>query len=785
MVALSSNLRRQLERTVVQARDLAEEGSRAALEVLAVGEPEPFTHMDSELRALRRRLRAHARQLGDRPTPTGAHGIERLVHECAYEHWHAMLFARFLAENDLLIEPETDTAVTLDECEELAAEEEADKWLLAARFAQRMLPQVFRPDHPVFGVVLAREHRLKLESMVEILPSAVFKASDALGWVYQFWQSNNKDKVNRAELKIGADELPAVTQLFTEPYMVQFLLHNTLGAWWAAHHSDALANGAASEEELRRRGSIPGVPLEYLRFVRTEDANGDVRWQPAAGTFDHWPEHLRELKVIDPCCGSGHFLVAVLSMLVPMRMALEGLNARDAVDAVLRDNLHGLELDARCVELAVFAVALAAWGWPGAGGYRPLPNVNIAHSGRAVGASRESWTALASAPGNLRVALGWMYDAFKNAPLLGSLLNPAATEATKIVDWPVLSESLTQALVLEQPDERREAAVAAHGLAKAAELLVGQYHWVVTNVPYLARGKQIGVLRDFCERHYGLAKQDLATVFLERCLDYCGEVGTTSLVLPQNWLFLAGYSKFRQKLLRTEAWHLLARLGPGAFETISGEVVKAILFVLSRDRRDSHVLGLLSEPGGCCEMSSLDVSEHAPASEKSRQLREAEVRHFEQAGQLNNPDAIVAPEVDQSSLRMWEFAQCVQGTSTGDNPRFIRRFWERMSRGSFSYFQMPSTTTVPYGGKECVVDWQGVCSCPSSAIRGEQAWTSKGIALGQMQSIPSTLYGGTYFSNSTPVVVAQKTADLPALWCYCSSPEFGVCIAKTEPKAQR
>ena len=88
----------------------------------------------------------------------------------AYEHWHGMLFAHFLAENHLLIEPEMGVAISLNECEELAKEEDVDKWALAARFAHYMLPQVFRPDHPVFEVQLAREYRLKLEGLVAGLP---------------------------------------------------------------------------------------------------------------------------------------------------------------------------------------------------------------------------------------------------------------------------------------------------------------------------------------------------------------------------------------------------------------------------------------------------------------------------------------------------------------------------------------------------------------------------------------------------------------------------------------
>ena len=239
MRTLSTEYRKQLERTVIEARNIAEAGSRVVLEALAVQYHEPYVHMDGEQRTLRRRLRAHARQLGDRPDAgSGGHGIDHLVRECAYEHWHGMLFARFLAENHLLIVPEMSVAITLDECEALAKDEGVDKWRYAARLAHRMLPQVFRPDHPVFEVRYAREHRLKLESLVNGIPVEVFTATDSLGWAYQFWQTKRKGEVNRSEVKIGADELPAVTQLFTEPYMVQFLLHNSLGAWWVSRHMD-------------------------------------------------------------------------------------------------------------------------------------------------------------------------------------------------------------------------------------------------------------------------------------------------------------------------------------------------------------------------------------------------------------------------------------------------------------------------------------------------------------------------------------------------------------------
>ena len=655
MQPLDKDLRKDLEKTVKEARQVAEAAATAALEQFGVAEANPYPHLSESERELRRRLRVHGRQLGDtRDGQTQVQDCARLIEEIAYEHWHRMLFARFLAENDLLMYD--GVAVTLEDCDELASDEGlANGWELAARLAAKMLPQIFRIESPVFQLSLPPEHQHRLERLLAELPAPVFTASDSLGWVYQFWQAKKKDEVNASEVKIGARELPAVTQLFTEPYMVSFLLDNALGAWWAARRlSEADLRNAGSEQELREKAAIPGVPLDYLRFVRVPSPSagegqgeGEV-WQPAAGNFDDWPEHLADLKTLDPCCGSGHFLVAAFLMLVPMRMALEGLSAKEAVDAVLRDNIHGLELDQRCVELAAFALALTAWNYPNAGGYRMLPELHLACSGLSVSVAKEEWKQLGLGKQNLTIALDWLHDTFRDAPVLGSLLNPAKTQAAKLVQWHDLAGALEQALKQEQgPKEdqtaQQEVAVVAQGLAKAATLLAGQYQWVITNVPYLARGKQSERLRDFCEKHYPAAKNDLATVFLDRCLELCVQGGTASIVLPQNWLFLTSYKKFREKLLKNDTWHLIARLGSGAFETISGEVVKAILISLSRADSTEAVGELFgdaeSDEGNL--IRGVDVSEPQTAAEKAKHLQGAEVLVVNQKGQLNNPDSVL------------------------------------------------------------------------------------------------------------------------------------------------
>ena len=799
MLPLDKSLRNRLERTIKDARDIAEAAARASLEQLGVGVASAFNHLSEDERELRRKLRVHGRQLGDSLNGGKIQSMDRLIEEVAYEHWHRMLFARFLAENNLLMYD--GVAVTLEECAELAADDGLrNEWELAARLATAMLPQIFRPDSVVFAIHFPPEHQQRLEHLLADLVPEVFTASDSLGWVYQFWQAKKKDEVNASEVKIGARELPAVTQLFTEPYMVSFLLDNSLGAWWAARRLSATdLKNAASEEELRSKAAISGVSLEYLRFTKIpsplgvsqarlvagEEQGEGESWTPAAGTFDDWPEHLSELKTLDPCCGSGHFLVAALLMLVAMRMELEGLSAREAVDAVLRDNVHGLELDQRCVELAAFALALAAWRYPKSGGYRPLPELHLACSGLSVSVAKEEWKQLALDKHNLRIALDWMYDAFRDAPVLGSLLDPKRSPMPMGVSWEEVGPLLDQALQQEQSDEQQEAAVVAQGLTKAATLLAGQYSWVITNVPYLSRGKQDERLRDFCEKHYPAAKNDLATVFLDRCLELCVHGGTSSIVLPQNWLFLTSYKKFREKLLKNDTWHLIARLGPGAFETISGEVVKAILITLSRGNVAGQHGGLFAETDAVNLIRGVDVSEPRTAADKAAGLITAEIKQVEQAKQLENPDARVALENGEEGKLLENYAYSYHGLTSGDMPRMKFCLWEIVgAKNIWIPFQGTVNNSISFGGNEAILRWENgegsILELQGARKDGTGVWGGNGVLVSQMRALPVTAYNKFAFDNNTAVIIPNDESHLPAIWCFCYSPGYNEAVRQID-----
>jgi len=778
MQPLDRTLRSQLERSVRQARPVTEQAARAALDALGVADTSVPPHLDEEQRVLRRRLRAHARSLGD-TFRNGGSVPERLIAEVAYEHWHRMLFARFLAENDLLIYD--GVAITLEECAELAAEEGSGSgWALAARLAAKLLPQVFRIDSPVFALRLAPDDQRALESLLAGLAPEVFQASDSLGWVYQFWQADAKDRINQSEVKIGARELPAVTQLFTEPYMVSFLLDNALGAWWAAQRlTEADLRSASSEDELRRKAAIPGAPLEYLRFVRVPSPDPDKGeiWTPAAGRFEAWPEQLSELKVLDPCCGSGHFLVAVLLMLTPMRMELEELSASEAIDAVLRENLHGLEIDQRCVELAAFALALTAWRYPGAGGYRALPELHLACSGRPVTATKDEWKRLGLGRQNLSVALDWMHDAFHDAPVLGSLINPTKFLATKIIPWEELSRSLNQALQQEQTPEGQETAVVAQGLTKAATLLVEKFDLVITNVPYLKGGYHSPTLKTFLEEYYPRSKYDLAAVFVERSFDFLRRGGTSAIVTQQYWLFLKYYEKLREKLLRETQLGLIARLGPGSFETISGEVVNVCLQIVHNIMPSAGYIH-----------RGFEVSHVKRLSDKIAHIRGSDVLATIQHKNLTNPDMRISFELgSEENSRLSELADFGKGSVSGDGAHYLRKFWElnSISEGLKYWLNSPNTKELWSGRSDCILWGEGGHN-PEIEIgfahRGQRVFGKNGIAIGKAGSLRFTPYVGEIFDDNVAVISPYRKEMLDSIWGFCVSGKLDAEIRKLDKK---
>ena len=280
------------------------------------------------------------------------------------------------------------------------------------------------------------------------------------------------------------------------------------------------------------------------------------------------------------------------------------------------------------------------------------------------------------------------------------------------------------------------------------------------------------------------AKADLATAFVERCLEYCAEGGSSALVTPQNWLFLGSYKAFRERLLRQVTWNVVAKLGESGFE--SSQAAGAFTALL---------IHTTAPPGGRHKFVGLDASVQRVPKEKANLLKSEPCLAVSQGDQLRNPDARVSFETMGHHSLLEVFATNHQGLSTGDNPRFRRSFWEVPEFGAD---WEPEQSTVDdhmhYGGRSGILFWEegkgqlwrfgreNVDALHNVDRRGEEAWRKLGVAIMQMRALPATLYTGEKFDTNVAAIVPRNPAHLSAIWCFCKSPEFHAAVRRIDQK---
>ena len=739
MPVLSSKQRSKLEKAVIKARKLSEAGADNALEALAVHENEPYSHLNPDLRKLRNVLRAKGRLLGDVLKKDGKQSIYHLSYELAYEYWHKMLFAAFLEANGLLMHP-SGVAVSFEEVEELAPEEGyPNKWVAAAHYASEMLPAIFRVDDPLMQVEFSLNDRIALETLLDELDDQIFEADDALGWVYQYWQSEAKEKINESGDKIDGEKLPAVTQLFTEHYMVQFLIDNTIGAWWVHRNPD----------------KTPPVEFEYLRTL--DDGT------PAAGGFEGWPVAVGELTCMDPCMGSGHFITSLFKVLTPLRMEDENLSKEEATDAVITDNLHGLELDPRCTQIAAFNLALTAWKF--CGKYRELPEMNLACSGIAPKGKEEDWVNLVGDvarddKARLENGMRELYRHFQMAPELGSLLDPTSIKADAFTAsfndlYPVLKKALEN----EDDGEKKERGVVAAGVAKAGKLLSDKYILQITNVPFLGSRKQSDKIKTYLSSNFSISKHDIGVAFLHKSLSFVKQEGTVAVVIQNSWLEKPYFLKFREWILNNNYLSFITLLGSGAFDTISGEVVNVCLPIIKNTLHNDNSKTVF-----------LDCSD---LPDKKSGILNSKIALLGQNVLIKNPDYVITPNVLSKNSLLAEFCNNPQGIKTGDDMVWIRKFWEfGFTNSDWEFCLSTPDQRSHYSGRQKLIRWGTGNEMFTRARYDSFALEKYGVAVSQTGKIQSTVYNGVRFDSGVTPIVPVNQNNVLAVYTFCSSNEF-------------
>jgi hypothetical protein len=473
------------------------------------------------------------------------------------------------------------------------------------------------------------------------------------------------------------------------------------------------------------------------------------------------------------------------SMLWQMRAEEEGLSPLEAQDAVLRDNLFGLELDPRCVQIAMFAVVLQVW--KAGGGWRPLPMPNIACSGVPVRVPVKDWTALAGGDEGLEEALGRLHVLFRDADTLGSLIDPRAVaeggearqQTLNQVEWNRLAPLLIAALAKAGPDP----ATAVHrseavSVARVADYLSRSYVLVVTNPPFLGANRQSSTLLRYSERNGGRRALDLAYLMKNRILSMAGTDGGVALVMPSEWLMSPRFLDLRRRWLMTLRFALMARLGYGSFET--GLRVNPVLEVILPSTEILHA-----------GFAFLDVEFGAKTPTATADaLKRAPLVSLREAVQLARPDSVIAAS-EEHGAALGELAECRWGLGAGDGPRFERLFWEVPALGeAWEFLQSSTANSDPYSGRSSIVLWEhesGAMARLAQSVRhlnnkaqqwrsGKPFWGHRGVSLNRVGQLRTTVYSGDRFGEDCLVIVPRREGDLAALWTFARSGELETAI---------
>jgi len=371
---------------------------------------------------------------------------------------------------------------------------------------------------------------------------------EIIGWLYQFYVSEKKDEIFaslKKNKKISKEEIPAATELFTPHWIVQYLAENSLGRLWIENHPD-------SPLRDKMQYYIPAEPAGQTPCI---DSPEDIR-------------------VCDPCCGSGHMLVYAFDLLYDIYEEC-GYDATSIPSLILKKNLYGLEIDPRAAALASFALVMKARQK-----YRRFlsasnmvqPNICVLQDIRI---SKEDQEQYIDAVGHdiFTAAFFDTLPQFRDAETFGSLIVPRLQDSSmirKMIDTKNIADNIfihaTHIEVMK--------------LLEMADYLSSRYHVVITNPPYMGGGGGNQDLKDYAEDNYPDSKSDLFAMFIERCLKLGMPNAFIAMVTMQSWMFLSSFEKLRLKLLGKDTILTMAHLGPRAFDAIGGEVVQTTAFVV-------------------------------------------------------------------------------------------------------------------------------------------------------------------------------------------------------------
>ena len=522
---------------------------------------------------------------------------------------------------------------------------------------------------------------------------------EIIGWLYQYYNTEPKAAAFAKNGKITKEEIPAVTQLFTPDWIVRYMVENSLGRLWVEGHPDC------------------GLKENWKYYLEEAQQEPEVQAKLAEIRKEYAALNPEDIKLIDPCMGSGHILVYAFDVLMQIYESA-GYSQRDAAKSILEHNIYGLDIDDRAYQLAYFAVMMKARQY----NRRILNGENTCH----VYAIQESNSINRA---HLKYFGAGMDDIEKNAAkmqlegLLDTLTD--AKEYGSILNVESYNWDLLRRFVAAE-DTAGQISMDSVGVEDTAEQLnrlidigetMARKYWVTcTNPPYAGTGNLSANVNNFVKKNYPDSKADLFAVFIERCRQMTVNNGFQAMITQHAWMFLSSFEKLREKMMLTETVNM-AHLGARAFEEIGGEVVQTTAFV----RCANHVEGY---KGTYCRLIE-------PTSQQGKEdMFLARENHYvvNQDKLKKIPGKPIAYWISKKLLDLFEkdsistqSKACV-GMRTGDNERFLR-VWFEVSQKTSKYNAVSAKEIVEnkvkwvpynkggeyrkwYGNQEYVVNWE-------------------------------------------------------------------------------
>ena len=560
-----------------------------------------------------------------------------------------------------------------------------------------------------------------IEQMISQIPEDNWQdAVQIIGWLYQYYNSEKKDDVFAAlkkNVKITKENIPAATQLFTPDWIVRYMVENSLGRLWVEGHPDAKAQLLPTPEEqaVYTAGSRDPEDTKWHYYLEEAQQEPQVQAQLSEISKQYADLTPEQIKVIDPCCGSGHILAYLFDVLMQIYENY-GYTPRDAVASILQNNLYGLDIDDRAAQLAYFAVMMKAVrydkrflkrkdedGEPDV----PQPHVYAIEESNRI--EKPDVEYFCNGKLELKDAMHTILTQLHDAKEYGSILTITPQ------DWEALYARFDE-VADESSFHRESIRKKLLPLVRVAQTLAQKYDVVVTNPPYMGASNMNSDLSEYVKKYYSDSKSDLFAVFIEVCSRMAKQNGYQAMITQHAWMFLSSFEKLREKMMLTETVSM-AHLGARAFEEIGGEVVQTTSFVRVRAHIDNYkgVYCRLIEPTtqqGKEEMFLAGKNRYTANQDNFAKIPGSSVAYWLSRNSLVNFDKVF----------LENFANSREGVTTGCNDQFLR-LWYEVAFGNIGWNAKAANDTINcnfkwykqmkggdfrrwYGNREYVIDWE-------------------------------------------------------------------------------